>query len=287
LLSPDQKDTVSLAKTHLLPAFSSTWQFKSDQQFRFAVSQTINRPDFKELSEAPYIDPETRDLIRGNKSLQSSTINHGDLRWEWYLTRFETFSVAGFYKLIDSPIERVIRLGGGGVQTFSNAESAEIYGIEAQGRLWVSRFLGRKFSRFYIESNVSLIKSSVDLGKVGSQQTTNNRPLQGQSPWLVNFTLAYENLTARINASLLLNISGERLASVGTNPIPDSYEQSAAKVDFVYRQQVYEGAQDKLNFKFKLNNILNPEHLVLQGSEVAKRYKKGVSATASLEYKWK
>lgn len=287
LLSPSQKDTVVLSKSNILPAFSATWLFREKQQLRFALSQTLNRPDFKELSEAPYIDPETRDLVRGNKALKSATINHVDLRWEWYLTRFETFSVAGFYKAIDSPIERVIRLGGGGVQTFSNADSAKIYGAEMQGRFWVSRFLGRRFSRFYVESNVSLIKSSVDLGIAGSQQTTNNRPLQGQSPWLINFTLAYENLIAKIKSSLLLNISGQRLSSVGVNPIPDSYEQPAAKVDFVYSQEIYEGGEDKIKFKFKLNNILNPEYLVLQGEEVAKRYKKGVSGTVTLEYKWR
>ena len=287
LLSPDEKDTVSLDKTNVLPALSATWKFKSGQQFRFAASQTINRPDFKELSEAPYIDPETRDLVRGNKKLQPAGITHADLRWEWYLTRFETFSVAGFYKQFDKPIERVIRLGGGGVHTFANADSAQIYGAEMQGRLWLSRLFGRSLSRFYVETNLALINSSVDLGSAGSQQTTNNRPLQGQSPWLVNFTLAYENLVARIKSSLLLNMSGERISSVGINPIPDSYEQPVPQLDFVYSQEVYEGSEDKLKLKFKLTNILDPEYLVLQGDEISKRYKKGVSATATLEYKWK
>ncbi|MDH5258214.1 MAG: TonB-dependent receptor, partial [Gammaproteobacteria bacterium] len=287
LLSPDEKDTVSLDKNSFLPAFSATWQAKADQQFRFALSQTVNRPDFKELSEAPYIDPETRDLVRGNKKLQPATISHADLRWEWYLTRFETFSVATFYKKFDSPIERVIRLGGGGVHTFSNAESANIYGIEMQGRTWLSRLFGRSFSRFYVESNLALINSSVDLGKSGSQLTTNNRPLQGQSPWLVNFTLAYENLVARAKASLLLNMSGERIVGVGTSGLPDSYQQPVPQLDFVFSKEIYEGSQDKLKLKMKIKNILDPEYITKQEDKVTKRYRKGVSGSMTLEYKWK
>jgi len=287
LLSPDEKDTVSLAKSNFLPALSATWQVKSDQQLRFALSQTVNRPDFKELSEAPYIDPETRDLVRGNKNLKPATISHVDLRWEWYLTRFETFSVASFYKQFTSPIERVIRLGGGGVNTFANVDSANIYGVEMQGRMWLSRLFGRSLSRFYVESNMALTNSSVDLGLSGSQQTTNNRPLQGQSPWLVNFTLAYENLVAKTNASLLLNVSGEIIVGVGMSGLPDSYQQPTPQLDFVFSREIYERHEDKLKFSFKMKNILDPNYTTLQNNKITKIYQKGISASASLEYKWK
>ncbi len=287
LLSPDEKDTVSLSQTNLLPAFSATWKVKPDQQLRFATSQTVNRPDFKELSEAPYIDPETRDLVRGNKNLKPASITHVDLRWEWYLTRFETFAVASFYKQFDSPIERVIRLGGGGVNTFANVDSAKIYGLEMQGRFWLSRLFGRSVSRFYVESNMALINSRVNLGQSGAQQTTNNRPLQGQSPWLVNFTLAYENLVARTNASLLLNVAGKRITGVGVSGLPDSYQQPTPQLDFVFSREIYEGSEDKLKVKFKIKNILDPEYVTLQNKNVTKRYRKGISASASIEYKWK
>ena len=287
LTSPDSKQTDSLNNTDLLPALNMIWQYSEKQQLRFAFSQTVNRPDFKELSRAPYLDPESRDVVIGNPNLRRALITNYDIRWEWYMTQFETLSVAGFYKIFEDPIERVIRLGAGGVREFANADQAQNYGLEFQSRVWLSRFFGQSLSRFYFENNLSLIESNVLLGASGAQQTTNNRPLQGQSPWIINLTLGYENLVSNIKSALLFNMFGERIISVGVSGLPDAYEQPFPQLDYVYSQRIYEGNEDKLNFKFKIKNILDSQYEVLRGDEVEKSYQKGVSVKASLEYKWK
>lgn len=285
--SPDEKNVARLQTSDVLPALSSTWQFSRDKQLRFSISRTLNRPDFKELSEAPYVDPETRDVVIGNPSLERALIGNADLRWEWYMTRFETFSVAAFYKSFDKPIERIIRLGAGGIQSFANAGSAVNYGLELQGRLWLSRLLGKAWSRFYIESNLALTQSMVDLGEVGEQQTNTRRPLQGQSPWVINVMLGYENLISDTKASLLFNMSGSRISSVGTSGLPDAYDQPAPLVDFVLSRRIFERSEDKIKMKLKIKNILDPDFETLRGGRMEKRYRKGRSISLGVEYKWK
>ncbi len=287
LTNPDQATKADLDDTDILPALTLTWLLGGEQQLRMGVSRTVNRPDFKELSEAPYIDPDSRWTVIGNPRLERAIINHFDLRWEWYLTKFEGLSAALFYKDFDQPIEQVIRLGAGGIRSFANAESAVNYGLELQGRAWLSRFFGRKLSRYYVESNVSLIESKVKLGDAGAQQTNPNRALQGQAPWVVNFTLGYENLITTTKAALLFNMAGEFISSVGTKGLPDAYAQPAPLLDFVYSRNLYEGTRgNKLKLKFKAQNILDPTIEILRGDEVERSTRKGITLKTSLEYKF-
>ncbi len=287
LTNPDQATKADLDDTDILPALSLTWLLGSKQQLRMGVGRTVNRPDFKELSEAPYIDPDSRWIVIGNPNLKRAIINHYDLRWEWYLTKFEGLSAAIFYKDFDQPIEQVVRLGAGGIRSFANAESAINYGLELQGRAWLSRFFGRKASRFYVESNVSLIESEVKLGDAGAQQTNPNRPLQGQAPWVVNFTLGYENLITTTKAALLFNMAGEFITSVGTKGLPDAYAQPVPLLDFVYSRNLYEGTRgNKLKFKLKAQNILDPTIEILRDNEVERSTRKGITFKVALEYKF-
>lgn len=290
LSSPDEKITGKLEENDLFPAFSATWIPSPKYQFRIAYSETTNRPDFKELSPAPYTDPETRDSVKGNSKLKSAFINHIDFRWEYYATGFEGMSVALFYKDFTDPIERIIIVGAGGEHTFQNAESAENMGIEFQGRFWLSRVFGKRASRFYVDTNLTLIDSNVSLGKAAGLQTTDNRPLQGQAPWLINFNITYENLIARSKASLLFNMTGESIDTVGLQGLPDSYLEPVAQLDFVYGQEVFtdffDQREDKLKLKLKLKNILDSEHEVTQGGEPRLTYRKGRSISLSLDYSW-
>jgi len=288
LTSPSESQTAELDVSDQMPAVSMTWEVTKKQQIRLGVSQTVNRPDFKELSEAPYIDPESRDVVIGNPNLDRATITNYDLRWEYYKTKFETFSIAAFHKAFENPIEKVIRLGAGGIDTFDNAVSATNTGVELASRFWLSRIFDSNWANsFYIDTNLSLIESQVELGDAGAQLTNTTRPLQGQSPWVINIMLAYEDDVEETRAALLFNMFGERITSVGVSGMPDAYEESVPILDFVYSTRLWLGSEEKLSFKFKASNLLDPEYKETRGDEVEKSYHKGISVSAGLTYKWK
>ena len=289
LSNPDESVVGEIVSKDVLPAASVTWAFNKKMQLRAAVSSTVNRPDFKELSSAPYIDPVTRDIIIGNPNLEQAEITNLDLRWEWYVTHFESTSVSLFYKDFVNPIERTKLPGGGDTDIFSfvNADAATNAGIELEGRAWLSRFFGKSMSGLYIESNLSFIDSNVQLGDESGELTNADRPLQGQAPWIVNLTLGYENLVTQTSANLLFNMAGEFIFNVGTQGIPDAYVQPVPTLDFVYKKAFFRGREDNLHLAVKVKNILNPDVEVLRGGELERSYNKGTTISAQLKYSWK
>jgi len=288
LANPDEAVVGNIVSQDVLPAVSATWAMNKKMQLRAAASATVNRPDFKELSSAPYIDPITRDVIIGNPELQQAEVTNLDLRWEWYLTHFEGMSVSLFYKDFINPIEKTKLPGGGDSDVFSfvNADAATNTGIELEGRAWLSRFFGRSMRGIYIESNLAFIDSSVRLGEEAGQLTNANRPLQGQAPWVANLTLGYENMVSQTKATLLFNMAGEYIYNVGTQGIPDAYLQPIPTLDFVYKKSFFRGRQDNLHLSVKVMNILNPDIEVLRGGEIERSYNKGLSISAQLKYSW-
>ncbi|MBA3564360.1 MAG: TonB-dependent receptor [Gammaproteobacteria bacterium] len=274
LTNPGQGVGTVLDESEVLPAINGTWILNDAMQFRVGASRTLNRPDLKELSEAPYIDPEERYVVIGNPNLEIATINNYDFRYEWYWSTVDSLQVALFYKEFDQPIERVIRLGAGGIRSFANAESAESRGVEVSVRNSLG-VVNDSLENFYLKFNGALIDSEVDIGQAGAQQTTNNRELQGQSPWVVNFQFGYDNPFRDIQATLAYNIFGERITDVGTQGLPDAYEQPAGTLDLIYRHGFDLFGQSP-RVKAEARNLLDPEYEVERGGLIERMYERGV-----------
>ncbi|MDR9499539.1 MAG: TonB-dependent receptor [Hydrogenovibrio sp.] len=298
--SADRSDseTDKLEDTFVLPAVSLTVPYREGEQVRLAYSKTLNRPDLKELSQSTYIDPDTRDYYTGNPDLQIATIKNLDLRWEKYFNKFENVSVAVFQKDFESPIEVIATPNvteGLDTYSYANVNEATNRGIEFQTRFWLRRIFGNDIPAFYIDTNFTKIDSSIDLSGVKNILATNQeRALQGQSPWVFNLNLGYENLVKEINANLVLNMKGDSIYAAGTktNPdddfgVEDTYLVTPPSLDFVYNQRLYWGAEDKLKLKLKLQNLLDGSYQLTINDEIQREYKKGISASLSLSYTWK
>lgn len=283
LFDPSNEPIIAdLSTSDMLPSLVATWFIKKDMQIRAGMSRTLSRPDFKELSEAPYTDPVTGDEKRGNAELQRTVINNVDLRWEWYFSSNENMSLGVFYKKFNKPIEESLsKLGGDAfISTFQNADTANNMGIEAEVRKDFS-FLGDQYADYYVSSNVAWIRSRIKLNpEKASVQTSNNRPLQGQSPYVINFQLGYDHFEKGINASLLYNVSGSRISEVGTIGRPDKYQQAFHQLDFVLGYKF----KENLKFKFKLNNLLNPAVTIKQGDKTTSSYHKGRKLSLGLDW---
>ncbi len=107
-----------------------------------------------------------------------------------------------------------------------------------------------------------------------------SRPLQGQSPYVFNFQLGYDDLDRGINAALVFNVFGERIVDVGTNGAPDIYQQPQPSLDFVYAQKF----REHWKFKFRARNLLNPEVQITQGDETRRSFTVGREYAAAIEW---
>ncbi len=273
-------ETSELQTLDVLPAANVSWAFVEDMQLRAAFAQTVSRPDFRELSPFLFKDVAGGVAIQGNPDLERALITHVDTRWEWYPDRGESVSVGGFYKFFDSPIESVRQAGAQQLVTFANVPSATNLGAEVEFRKGLG-FIWEGLSDLSFAANVAVISSSVSLPE-DSANTTKERPLQGQSPYVLNASFAYDNVDWGTSATLLFNVVGPRITEVGIQGIPDTTEEAVPRLDFVYKQKL--GAGFKLGLK--ATNLLNPTRTFTQAGQVATERRDGISVSASLGYEF-
>ena len=221
----------------LFPSVNATYKFNDQHQLRLSYGRSINRPEFREVSSSVFYDFDLASDVQGNTELKNCYVDNVDLRYEFYPSRGEIISLAAFYKNFDSPIEWTYTVAGGTnlIYSYKNAKSAVNYGLELDIRKDLS-FIGlRGFSWSF---NGALIKSKVRFEK-GSKEE--DRPMQGQSPYLVNTGLFYKNEPMQLDIALLYNRIGKRIIGVGRSEgssasddnarVPHSYEMPRNTID--------------------------------------------------------
>jgi TonB-dependent receptor len=286
LFDPDRNPVISdLSTNDNFPYATVTW-FHGDHQVRFNYAKTINRPDFKELSPSIYKDPILDRFVTGNPDLLPAYLTHYDLRWDYYFNPGEFISLGVFYKQFQDPIESVILASAeANLTSFDNAEAADNFGVEFE--LYKNLdFLdewwgwGPVWERFYINTNYAWIDSQITLSEDdASIQTSDQRPLQGQSPYVWNFQFGYDDDERDIHAALLYNVFGERIVDVGVSGSPDKYQQPRPSLDFVYSQGF-----GNWKLKGKLKNLLDPKIEITQGTETTRSTRIGREYSIALEY---
>lgn len=280
--------------TDLLPSSSITWIRSDKDQFRLGYSETLSRPDFRELSAAPFTDPLLDTETIGNPDLVATAIKNFDFRWEYYFSDSESFTASLFAKQFDQPIERVLVPGTGELLTYVNVESAELRGVEFDvyktlsalnevgwaNPQWLPDF---QWDNWYVSGNYAYIDSTIELGSAASIQTTRERPLQGQSPYVVNAQLGYINPESGRELSVVYNRFGRRISNVGTNGAPDIYEEPFDQLDFVYKQSLPWAGW---TLKARAKNLLDPNVEFTQGDGITREYRKGRELNLAIEWKW-
>lgn len=273
--SPDDTQSLGETKTqNQLPAYSIKWSPQEKYRFRLTYGETIARPDFRELSTVRYIDDDTGFEAKGNTTLVPTVIQNLDFRSEYYFEADEFVSLGFFHKKFDKPIEDVFQpLAGSLIKVPQNALSAENQGVELESRVALRR-ISRDLRRWSILGNVSWIQSKVSLDPLTSSQlTSSERPLQGQSPYVINLGIYYDRPQAGLQGSLLYNVLGRRITEVGTDLRPDIFEEPVHQLDLVLTQKNKSG----LALGLKIKNLLDPEVQSRQGNQVIRSFQKGRS----------
>jgi outer membrane receptor protein involved in Fe transport len=275
---------------YYLPAATLTWNFASDQQLRLHASKTIARPQFRELAPQQYSDPETDRTFFGNQFLTDSELLNAEARYEYYFARDQLFSLAGFYKKIDRPIEAVaFQQGGTFFTTFANAPEAQLYGGEVELKKYfpLADFTGASFlasRRAVLIGNYTYSKSEIKVSEgdttipVGTGGTpvpasnvfNNGTPLTGQSKHLVNFQLGLEDTDRLSQQTLLLTYASRRVTNRGPNGQPDLVEQPGLRLDFVAREGfTMWGRTGEIKFEARnLTGVGYQEFQTLNGSRI-------------------
>ena len=233
---------------NLFPSVNISYNLTPKSLLRFAYASTINRPEFREVAPLSYYDFTEKYSVKGNPALKDAMIQNLDLRFEHYPTPNETFSIAAFYKHFANPIE-MVSVGAGSDFSFENAVGATNYGLELEVKKSLETMIGLR--NFSVSMNASYIFSEVQFANSMSERS---RPLQGQSPFVVNTSLFYQNDKAGISSSLMYNVMGKRIlvaAELNQGEVvqPDIYEMSRHVLDFSLNKKVGKHLELKLGIK--------------------------------------
>ena len=257
--------------------FNASNKLSQNGLVRIAYARTINRPEFREVSSTSYYDFNEKFAVTGNPKLKDALIQNFDVRFETYPTPNETFSAALFYKRFANPIE-MVSVGSGANFSFQNAVGATNLGVELEMKKSLETLLGLR--NFSLSVNASYIYSNVEFA---DRESERSRPLQGQSPMVVNAALFYQNDKAGWSSSLMYNVMGKRILvaaqlNQGEVVTPDIYEMPRHVIDFSLNKKI--GKQ--LELKLGIKDILAMNFVTQQTFEYVKE---GVSKSVDLNNK--
>lgn len=263
----------------VLPSLLLNMKVTEAQNLRLSATQTLARPEYRELAEVQYRDVIGGENVLGNPSLKRTLIRNFDARWEWYPRSAEVFSIGVFAKQFEDPIERVfLATSGTRVVTFINADGASNMGLELEARGGLDR-LSRSLSGFNVFSNVTLMDSKVELGS-DPRVAGEERAMVGQAPLVINAGLSYNAESSPLSATLLFNHVGEKIVTASQRPLPVTVEEARSALDLSLRFPVIENVAGKLDAR----NLLNQPYLQTQGGITRESYRTGRVYTFGLTW---
>jgi hypothetical protein len=275
-----RSESVTPVYTDVLPSLAFNVALTDRQALRLSGSQTLARPEYREVVPVASRDVLGGEQFIGNIALRRTLIQNADLRWEMYPSSGEVVSMAVFAKRFDKPIERVYRgTSGTRVTTFENAKLATNLGVELELRKNLS-MLADALDPWTAFSNVTLMKSTIDLGGLGAGSVQEERAMVGQAPYVVNAGLTYGATGGGLSATALYNVIGRRIFAAALLPLPSVYEEARHVVDFSVRVPLRKGVSAKLDVK----NVLDAPYEVTQGTVQREFYRAGRGLTLGLSW---
>jgi len=283
----DETETFDYVQSDFFPSVNATYNINKTNLLRLAYGKSVNRQEFREVSPSEYYDFDLFSYVRGNKKLQQAYIQNFDFRYEIYPSSGEMISIALFYKRFKNPIEWTFIDGGGTyTYTFENAQQADNYGAEIDLKKSLD-FVG--LPDFSLSFNGALIHSIV---RFDENSMEHDRPMQGQSPYLVNTGLFYRH--HKLSVGLMYNIIGKRITGIGRNDnsqggsidndIPDMFEMPRHALDVSLSYQfgkyleVNAGIRDLLAAPYvykQFPEFIDTDGTISKREQTTKEYKPG------------
>jgi TonB-dependent receptor len=290
----------SLDSLVFLPSVNVSYTLTKKTTLRAAYGKTVNRPEFRELAPFSFYDFENNFINSGNPNLTFATNSNADIRIEHYPSNTEYLSAALFYKEFNNPIEPyfVPGVGSGGTRSFApgNALGATSYGVEFDIRKSLKEMTTIPVIRnLTLVANASFIKSEIKVSAEGVASGLNsNRPMVGQSPYIINGGLYYDNDSTGWQITVLYNRIGPRVTIVGIPDIPEVYEMSRDMLDIAITKSfkngfsIRAGVQDLLKQDFVFLQDANQDGVLSRENDQRLQYfNRGSYWSVTLSYKFR
>jgi TonB-dependent receptor len=265
----------------ILPSLNLIYSLTNKANFRLSASKTLSRPEFRELAPFSFYNFLNDNLTSGDPTLKRASINNFDARFEFFPGAGQIFSVSAFYKQFTNPIELILGTGTSGAPElkYDNVGNTKNYGAEFEFRMNLELIDSKASTSFLkditLYANASIIRSSVDLSMYAGQAeyTNSARPLQGQSPYIINAGIYY-SAPKDVNFSLSYNLVGQRIAIAGSIQEPSVWENGRNVIDF----QISKMFKNKLELKLNIKDLLAQDLIYFQDINKNKKYDKGTDS---------
>ena len=254
----------NIDQTDYLYSLNLIYALSERSNLRLAGSQTLARPNLREL--APFVQFDTKNgfFNVGNPDLKRTLISNYDIRFETYPQHAELIAISAYYKQFTNPIIRAFNPRATIPElSFINVDKAFVFGTELELRKELN-FISPALKNFYVNTNVAVIHSHYDIpeDEIGNSKNIDpeydesRRPFQGQSPYILNATLSYMDPGAGLEVALAYNITGRKLHNISLFATPDVYEQPMSMLNFKASKKIGTLYQISLTAR----NILNAEN---------------------------
>ena len=271
-------DDAKINQVDVLPAASLIYTLRDGMNLRFAYGRTLARPTFKELTSSRLYDPFRREYYQGNPDLVMTGIDNCDLRWEWFMPKGQMLALSAFYKDMSDPIEVLFKQEAAGASTGMsivsprNREKGRVQGLECEYRYELGH-LTSWLDDFTAGGNASLMNSKVSGASDGEAMP--DMPLVGQSRYVLNANLTWQNFDYGTTATLLVNKVGSRLLEVTqSDTLPDIYENPPVTLNLIVSKTLPHG----IRLKFTATNLLDSPYEATLGKgsgNPVERYHRG------------
>ncbi len=268
-------DEVLIDELDYLPALNVTYRPTDRINLRSAFSITLARPEFRELSNFNFQDFVGGRTVYGNPNLERTRIYNYDLRFELFPKAGELFAISGFYKKFDNPIEIFYRITQNNEVRYDNVDSADLFGVELEGRKDFTENLRLNTNFSYIISQVNYA-----MGQAVGRQANLERSMYGQSPYTLNVNAFYSMSQIKSDLTVSFNTFGKRISTVGNNEQPeDEFELPFNKLDVTFTKKF-----GNASFNASIENILGDDVHFKQGDVTTNRYEIGTSFSLGISF---
>ena len=280
--------------TDVLPSVNFIYKVNEKSNIRLSGTQTVARPNLREIAPFVQFDNKNGFFSLGNPSLKRTLIQNYDLRYETFPNPGEVLAISAYAKFFKDPIVQAFNNTTIPELVFINVPLAEVYGLELEVRKNLSP-ISSWLKNFQFAGNISYIYSRVDMPDAelktsqlfDSTFTQTTRPFAGQSPYIVNLILSYVNQDKGTEAAVTFNVSGTKLYQIALVATPDIYERPIPLLNFKIQQRFLK----KFNVSLNIQNILGSELQRIQtfkGREyIAESYQLGTLFRLGLGYTFK